>query len=209
MAGLWLTGEVVNHVGIYLDLRRPRVYRRSNIRTYKRKYWLYLSLPIYWSTGVFFASKYFSKTDKLCEKFNPVACFTHALPDHRQQHPNEFFSHIYWDQGWGQLHNINSTPTPTPEVSTPTPTPANLQNINSNSNSGGFNSNSNSNSGKSPEYQLQLQLQLQLRRFQLQLQFQLRQISRILTPTPTPTPEFQIHPNSISNPINLVQLNNH
>ena len=30
-------------------------------------------------------------------------------------------------QGWGQLHNINSTPTPTP---------ANLQNINSNSNSG-------------------------------------------------------------------------
>ena len=97
LAGLWLTGEVVNHVGIYLDLRRPRVYRRSNIRTYKRKYWLYLSLPIYWSTGVFFASKYLSKTDKLCEKFNPVACFTHALPDHRQQHPNEFFSHIYWD----------------------------------------------------------------------------------------------------------------
>ena len=97
MAGLWLTGEVVNHVRIYLDLKRTRVYRRSNIRTYKRKYWLYLSLPIYWSTGVFFASKYFSKTDKLCEKFNPVACFTHALPDHRQQHPNEFFSHIYWD----------------------------------------------------------------------------------------------------------------
>ena len=56
-------------------------------------------------------------------------------------------------QGWGQLHNINSTPTPTPtpEVSTPTPspTPANLQKINSNSNSnsGGFNSDSNSNSG--------------------------------------------------------------
>ena len=50
-------------------------------------------------------------------------------------------------QGWGQLHNINSTPTPTPEVSTPTPTPANLQNINSNS--GGFNSNSNSNYGQS------------------------------------------------------------
>ena len=97
LAGLWLTGEVVNHVGIYLDLRRPWVYRRSNIRTYKRKYWLHLSLPIYWSTGVFFASKYFSKTDKLCEKFNPVACFTHALPDHRHQHPNEFFSHIYWD----------------------------------------------------------------------------------------------------------------
>ena len=88
---------MVNHVGIYLDLRWPRVYRRSNIRTYKRKYWFYLSLPIYWSTGVFFASKYFSKTDKLCEKFNPVACFTHALPDHRQQHPNEFFSPIYWD----------------------------------------------------------------------------------------------------------------
>ena len=103
-------------------------------------------------------------------------------------------------QGWGQLHNINSTPTPTPEVSTPTPTPANLQNINSNSNSGSFNSNS----SKSPEYQLQLQL----RRFQLQL----RQISRISTRTPevstptpiptpeistpisTPTPEFQIQP---------------
>ena len=80
-------------------------------------------------------------------------------------------------QGWGQLHNINSTPTPTPEVPTPNsnsgqspeyqlqlqlqlqrfqlptpiPTPANLQNINSNSNSnsGDFNSNSNSNSGVS------------------------------------------------------------
>ena len=112
-----------------------------------------------------------------------------------------WYSQLTWPccpQGWGQLHNINSTPTPTPEVSTPTPTPANLQNINSNSNSnsnsGGFNSNSNSNSGKSPEYQLQLQLQL--RRFQLQLQFQLRQISRISTPTPipTPTPEFQIQP---------------
>ena len=67
-------------------------------------------------------------------------------------------------QGWGQLHNINSTPTPTPEVSTPTP-----------------------NSGQSPEYQLQLQLQL--RRFQLQLQLQLRPILIISTPTPTPTPE--------------------
>ena len=122
-----------------------------------------------------------------------------------------------YDQGWGQLHNINS---------------------NSNSNSRGFNSNSNSNSGQSPEYQLQLQL----RRFQLQLQFQLRQISRISTPTPTPevsTPnsnsaksseyqlqlQFQVrrfqlqfqlqlcsfksNPNSISNPINLVQLNYH
>ena len=42
----------------------------------------------------FFASKYFNKTGQLCEKFNPVACFTHALPDHRQQHPNEF-SHIF------------------------------------------------------------------------------------------------------------------
>ena len=70
------------------------------------------------------------------------------------------------NQGWGQLHNINSTPTP--EVSTPTPTPASLMNINSNSNSGSFNSNSNS--GKSLEYQLQLQL----RRFQLQFQLQLR-----------------------------------
>ena len=96
------------------------------------------------------------------------------------------------------------TPTPTPEVSTPTPnpTPANLQNINSNSNSnsGGFNSNSNSNSGKSPEYQLQLQLrrfqlQLQFRRFQLQFQLQLR--------------SFKSNPNSISNPIKLVQLNYH
>ena len=99
-------------------------------------------------------------------------------------------------QGWGQLHNINSTPTPTPEVSTPTPTPANLQNINSNS--GSFNSNSNS--GKSPEYQLQLrrfqlQLQFQLRRFQLQFQLQLW--------------SFKSNPNSISNPINLVQLKYH
>ena len=83
---------------------------------------------------------------------------------------------------------------------TPTPTPANLQNINSNSNSGGFNSNSNS--GKSPEYQLQLQLrrfqlhlQFQLLRFQLQFQLQLR--------------SFKSNPNSISNPINLVQLNYH
>ena len=24
------------------------------------------------------------------EKYNPVAWFTHALPDHRQQHPDEF-----------------------------------------------------------------------------------------------------------------------
>ena len=94
-------------------------------------------------------------------------------------------------QGWGQLHNINSTPTP--EVSTPTPTPANLQNINSNSNFGGFNSNSNSNSGKSPEYQLQLQFQL--RRFQLQFQLQLR--------------SFKSNPNPISNPIHLVELNYH
>ena len=92
-------------------------------------------------------------------------------------------------QGWGQLHNINSTPTPTPEVSTPTP--ASLQNINPNSNSGGFNSNSNSNSGKSPKYQLRFQLQL--RRFQLQFQLQLR--------------SFKSNPNSISNPILLVQLN--
>ena len=98
------------------------------------------------------------------------------------------------------------TPTPTPEVSTPTPTPtpANLLNVNSNSNSnsGGFNSNSNSNSGKSPEYQLQLQLrrfqlqfQFQLWRFQLQFQLQLR--------------SFKSNPNSISNPIKLVQLNYH
>ena len=85
------------------------------------------------------------------------------------------------------------TPTPTPEVSTPTPipTPANLQTINSNSNSGGFNSNSNSNSGKCPDYQLQLQL----RRFQLQFQLQLR--------------SFKSIPNSISNPILLLQLNYH
>ena len=92
-------------------------------------------------------------------------------------------------QGWGQLHNINSTPTP--DVSTPTPIPtlAKLQIINSNSNSGGFNSNSNSNSCKSPEYQLQLQL----RRFQLQFQLQ----------------SFKSNPNSFSNPILLVQLNYH
>ena len=100
------------------------------------------------------------------------------------------------------------TPTPTPEVSTPTPTPtpANLQNINSNSNSnsGGFNSNSNSNSGKSPEYQLQLQLQL--RRFQLQLQFQLR---RFQLQFQLQLRSFKSNPNSISNPINLVQLNYH
>ena len=109
-------------------------------------------------------------------------------------------------QGWGQLHNINSTPTPTPEVSTPTPTPANLQNINSNSNSnsGSFNSNSNSNSGQSPEYQLQLQLQL--RRFQLQLQFQLR---RFQLQFQLQLRSFKSNPNSISNPINLVQLNYH
>ena len=96
------------------------------------------------------------------------------------------------------------TPTPTPEVSTPTPTPANLQNINSNSNSnsGGFNSNSNSNSGKSPEYQLQLQL----RRFQLQLQFQLR---RFQLQFQLQLRSFKSNPNSISNPINLVQLNYH
>ena len=98
------------------------------------------------------------------------------------------------------------TPTPTPEVSTPTPTPtpANLQNINSNSNSnsGGFNSNSNSNSGKSPEYQLQLQLQL--RRFQLQLQFQLWRFQLQFQ-----LRSFKSNPNSISNPINLVQLNYH
>ena len=31
----------------------------------------------------FFASKYFIKTGQLCEKYNPVAWFTHALPDHR------------------------------------------------------------------------------------------------------------------------------
>ena len=96
------------------------------------------------------------------------------------------------------------TPTPTPEVSTPTPTPANLQNINSNSNSnsGGFNSNSNSNSGKSPEYQLQLQL----RRFQLQLQFQLR---RFQLQFQLQLWSFKSNPNSIWNPINLVQLNYH
>ena len=94
--------------------------------------------------------------------------------------------------------------TPTPEVSTQTPTPANLQNINSNSNSGGFNSNSKSNSGKSPEYQLQLQLQL--RRFQLQLQFQLR---RFQLRFQLQLRSFKSNPNSISNPINLVQLNYH
>ena len=32
LAGLWLVGEIVNHVGIYLDLRPPRVSRHSNIR---------------------------------------------------------------------------------------------------------------------------------------------------------------------------------
>ena len=102
------------------------------------------------------------------------------------------------------VNSIISTPTPTPEVSTPTPTPANLQNINSNSNSGGFNSNSNSNCGKSPEYQLQLQLQL--RRFQLQLQFQLR---RFQLQFQLQLQSFKSNPNSISNPINLVQLNYH
>ena len=103
-----------------------------------------------------------------------------------------------------RVNSIISTPTPTPEVSTPTPTPANLQNINSNSNSnsGGFNSNSNS--GKSPEYQLQLQLQL--RRFQLQLQFQLR---RFQLQFQLQLRSFKSNPNSISNPINLVQLNYH
>ena len=40
--------------------------------------------------GVFFASRYFSKTGQLCEKFNPLVCFTHALPNHRQQHPDGF-----------------------------------------------------------------------------------------------------------------------
>ena len=111
----------------------------------------------------------------------------------------------------GRRVGVNSiistpTPTPTPEVSTPTPNPANLQNINSNSNSnsGGFNSNSNSNSGKSPEYQLQLQLQL--RRFQLQLQFQLR---RFQLQFQLQLRRFKSNPNSISNPINLVQLNYH
>ena len=102
------------------------------------------------------------------------------------------------------VNSIISTPTPTPipEVSTPTPTPtpANIQNINSNS--GGFNSNSNSNSGKSPEYQLQLQL----RRFQLQLQFQLR---RFQLQFQLQLRSFKSNPNSISNPINLVQLNYH
>ena len=107
-------------------------------------------------------------------------------------------------QGWGQLHNINSTPTPTPEVSTPTPTPANLKNINSNSNSNSGSFNSNSNSGKSPEYQLQLQLQL--REFQLQLQFQLR---RFQLQFQLQLRSFKSNPNSISNPINLVQLNYH
>ena len=113
---------------------------------------------------------------------------------------------IHWRQVlrglWARVgvNSIISTPTPTPEVSTPTPTPANVHNINSNSNSGGFNSNSNSNSVKSPEYQLQLrrfqlQLQFQLRRFQLQFQLQLR--------------SFKSNPNSISNPIKLVQLNYH
>ena len=113
---------------------------------------------------------------------------------------------ISQEQGWGQLHNINSTPTPTPEVSTPTPTPtpANLQNINSNSNSNSGSFNSNSNSGKCPEYQLQLQLQL--RRFQLQLQFQLR---RFQLQFQLQLRSFISNPNSISNPINLVQLNYH
>ena len=31
LAGLWLVGEIVNHVGIYLDLRTPRVSRHSNV----------------------------------------------------------------------------------------------------------------------------------------------------------------------------------
>ena len=81
---------------LFLQTRYPTIILiwKTNFRTYKREYWSYQSLPIYWSTGVFFASKYFSKTDQLCEKFNPVACFTHALPDHRQQHPDEF-CHIF------------------------------------------------------------------------------------------------------------------
>ena len=114
-------------------------------------------------------------------------------------------SYLYQQSRVG-VNSIISTPTPTPEVSTPTPTPANLQNINSNSNSnsnsGGFNSNSNSNSGKSPEYQLQLQL----RRFQLQLQFQLW---RFQLQFQLQLRSFKSNPNSISNPINLVQLNYH
>ena len=32
----------------------------------------------------------FSKYGQCCEKFNPLVCFTYALPDHRQQHPDEF-----------------------------------------------------------------------------------------------------------------------
>ena len=80
-----------------------------------------------------------------------------------------------------------------------------LRNINSNSNSGGNNSNSNSNSNlqninsSSSGFQLQLQL------------WQISRIStqslEVSTPNPTPTPEFQFHPNSISNPILLIQLN--
>ena len=43
---------------------------------------------------IFFASRYFSKTGQLCEKFNPLIFFTHALPDLRQQHPDGF-SHMF------------------------------------------------------------------------------------------------------------------
>ena len=36
----------------------------------------------------------FVKLISSMKKNNPVACFTHALPDHRQQHPDEF-CHIF------------------------------------------------------------------------------------------------------------------
>ena len=124
--------------------------------------------------------------------FNELTIFDNAL-----SLPQGFLDLVVARVG---VDSIISTPTPTqtPEVSTPTP--ANRQNINSNSNSnsGGFNSNSNSNSGKSPEYQLQL------RRFQLQLQFQLWKFQLQLQ-----LRSFKSNPNSISNPINLVQLNYH
>ena len=79
---------MINHVfsryffsGMVLYTCRILIGSISRVTLYRREYWSYISLPIYWSTVVFFASKYFSKTGQLCEKFNPVAWFTHhALP---------------------------------------------------------------------------------------------------------------------------------
>ena len=153
-------------------------------------------------------------TNCFCAHSSVILMFLMLLRNSGNKHQNDLLASIetvHYSSSNG-VNSIISTPTPTatPEVSTPTPTPtptpANLQNINSNSNSnsGGFNSNSNSNSGKSPEYQLQLQLQL--RRFQLQLQFQLR---RFQLQFQLQLRSFKSNPNSISNPINLVQLNYH